>query len=165
MNGVRFAEGLKVLPVLAPIALTTSEVNCAAVDLNYSHWCTFLVSGGVMTSDSTDTVTITVEAATSETTAATDTAIAFSYRLSAAVNTDTMGAIASATATGYAFTATSDNKTVVVDVDPAVVGAVGADYRFARVVLTPNAEHGGSIISVVALLEPRYPGNSIPSST
>ncbi len=165
MAKIRYAEGLKVLPVLAPVALTTSEVNCAAVDMNVNQWATFLVSFGVMTSDATDTVTVTVEAATSATTAATDTAIAFKYRLSAAVATDTMGDITDATTAGVAVTATSDAKTLVIDVNPDSLPAVGDDFTFLRVVLTPSAEHGGSVISAVAVLEPRYPGNDAPSST
>lgn len=164
MNSARYAQGLKMLPVLAPVALTTSAVSCQSVDMDQNHWATFLVSFGVMTSDATDVITVTVEASTASATAATDTAIAFKYRLSAAVGTDTMGAISDATTAGVAITATSDNKMLVIDVDAAVLPAVGDDFKFLRVVLTPSAEHGGSIISAVALLEPRYPGNTIPDS-
>ena len=165
MAKIRFAEGLKVLPVLAPVALTTSAVSCESVDMNVNHWATFLLSAGVMTSDATDTVTVTVEASTASATAATDTAIAFSYRLSSAVATDEMGDITACAATGYAWAATLDAKVLVIDVDPAALPAVGADVTFVRVVLTPNAEHGGSIFSCVACLEPRYPSNDAPSST
>jgi hypothetical protein len=165
MAKIRYAEGLKVLPILAPVALTTSAVTCAGVHMDVNQWATFLISFGVMTSDATDTVTVTVEASTSGSTAATSTAIAFKYRLSAAVATDTMGTITDATAAGVAVTATSDAMMLVVDVNPDALPAVGEDATWLHVTLTPSAEHGGSIISAVAVLEPRYPANLAPSST
>jgi hypothetical protein len=42
---------------------------------------------------------------------------------------------------------------------------VGEDWTWLHVTLTPSAEHGGSVVSAVAVLEPRYPANSAPSST
>lgn len=162
---IRFAEGLKVLPILAPQNIVASATASEYVDLKLANWATFVVSFGAATSDSTDTCTVTVEASTAASSNATEGAIAFSYRLSSAVATDSMGTITAATTAGVAVTATDDNKVLVIDVDPAAVAATAADRRFLRVVLTPNAEMASCNVGALAFLAPRYPGNAIPSST
>lgn len=164
-NSIRYAEGLKVLPILAPSNIVATATATEYVDLNLVHWATFVVSFGAMTSDSTDTATITLQASTAGSSNATELTAAFSYRLSAAVATDTMGAITAATTDGVAVTAADDNKVVIVDVDPASIAALGTDYRYVRLVVTPNAEMASCNVGAVAFLEHRYPGNSIPSST
>jgi hypothetical protein len=166
MNGVRYAELVKPLPILAPADIVASATSTQPVDLDMANWISFWVQFGALTSDSTDTCTITVETSTGASTAATDTAIAFKYRLSAAVATDTMGAITDATASGVAVpTATDDNKGVWIDVDPSAAAAADTDAKFIRVVLTPNAEMASCVVGATAFIEHRYPGNSIPSST
>jgi len=166
--GIRYAEGLKVLPILAPVADSTS-VATSYVDLDTAQWASFLVQFGAMTSDSTDTVTITVECSTESDSNATEIQVPFKYRLSAAVDgPDAMSAITSATASGgAAFDAEDDNKLVVIDVDPASLPSLTGytDHRFLRLVLTKSAGLATNIIDVIAVLEPRYPGNAIPSST
>jgi len=164
MKGIRFAEGLKVLPILAPQNIVATATATSYIDLDLANWATFVVQFGAATSDSTDTCTVTVEASTAGSSNATEAAIAFNYRLSSAVDTDTMGAITAATATGVAVTAADDNKVLIIDVDPAAVAAT-ADQRFLRLVLTPNAEMASCNVGAVAYLEHRFPGNSIPSST
>lgn len=164
--GIRYAEGLKILPILAPADIVATATATQYVDLDKINWATFVVSlGNVASTDSTGEVVITVEASTAGTSNATEGAIAFQYRLSAAVATDTMGAITSATASGAAINNTADNVVVVIDVDPAVVAASAADRRFVRLVITPTSEITATVVGVNAFLEPRYPGNSIPSST
>jgi len=165
--GIRYAEGLKVLPILAPVADSTS-VATSYVDLDTAQWATFLVQFGAMTSDSTDTVTITVECSTESGSNATEIEVPFKYRLSSAVDTDSMGAITSATAaSGAEFDAEDDNKVAIIDVDPASLPSLDdyTDHRFLRLVLTKSASLATNIIDVIAVLEPRYPGNAIPSST
>jgi hypothetical protein len=77
-----------------------------------------------------------------------------------------MGAITAATAAGGAAVGNaSDNVVLVVDVDPAVVAASAADRRYVRLVITPTSEITSTIVGVCAILESRYPGNAIPSST
>jgi hypothetical protein len=164
MNGVRYAENVKILPVLTPANITATATASSYVDLNMSNWCSFLCYFGAMTSDSTDIVTVTVEASTAGSSNATEAAIAFKYRLSAAVDTDTMGDITSATTAGVAVTATDDNKVLWIDVDPSAVAST-ADQRFLRLVFTPNAEMASCTVGATAFLETRYKGNSIPSST
>ena len=110
--------------------------------------------------------TVTVEASTAGSSNATEAAISFSYRLSAAVATDTMGAITAATSAGVALVTADDNKVLVIDVDPAALNSnPGADYRFLRVVVTPSSDNSVTDVGVIAVCEPRYPGNAIPSST
>ena len=165
MNKIRFAEGLKVLPVLAPQDIAATGTNTSYVDLDLLNWATWVVQFGNMTSDSTDTVTVTVEVS-SDGASSGDVTIAYTYRLSSAVDTDSMGAITAATSDGAAIVnATLDNKLVVIDVDPAAMVSSGTpyDWRWARLVLTPLGPITN--VGVVFYGEPRYPGNSIPSST
>ena len=165
MKGIRYAEGLKVLPVIAPVDTAAVAKSSESVYLREAQWVTFLVQFGNLTSDSTDTITITVESSTGSATAATDEAIAFNYRVSSAVATDSMGAITSATSDGFALTSTDDNKCVVIDVDPAYVASKDTDAQFIRVVATPSAAVAICLLSAVAVIEPRYPGNSMNSAT
>lgn len=162
MKGIRFAEGLKVLPILAPQNIVATATATEYVDLKLANWATFAVQFGAMTSDSTDICTVTVQASTAASSNATEISVAFNYRLSSAVATDSMGAITAATTAGVAVTAADDNKVLVIDVDPA---SLGGDYRFVRLVATPNAEMASCNLGAVAFLEHRFPGNSIPSST
>jgi hypothetical protein len=166
MNGIRFAENVKVLPILTPADIVATATPTSYVDLDGVNWATFLVHlGSVASTDSTGEVVITVEASTAGSSNATEGAITFNYRLSAAVNTDTMGAITAATVAGAAINNTADNTVVIIDVDPSVVAASAADRRFVRLVITPTAEITATVVGATAILDTRYKGNSIPSST
>ncbi len=164
MAKIRFAEGLNVLPVLAPIAFTTSAIDTEPVDMNINQWVTFLCNFGAMTSDSTDTVTVTVICSSVET-SATGEEIPFNYRLSSAVDTDNMGAITAGTTDGVVITAEDDAKVLVIDVNPDIIPGKKSDGRWVSLVLTPSAEMASGVVGVIAVTEPRYPGNDIPSST
>lgn len=164
--GIRYAEGLKVLPLLEPKDIVATATASAYLDCDLLNWVTILVSfGAIASTDSTGEVVVTVEASTAGSSNATEGAIAGSYRLSAAVATDTMGAITAFTASGFAVGNASDNVTAVIDIDPAVVAASAADRRFVRVVVTPTSEITSTLVGITAICEPRYPGNTIPSST
>ena len=165
MAKIRYAEGLKVLPILAPADITTTQTNSEPVYLREAQWVTFMVQLGAMTSDSTDVVVITVESSTGQSTAATDEGIAFNYRLASAVATDSMGAITAATSDGVTLTATDDNKLLVIDVDPAYVAGKDTDATYLRVVATPTSDVASLIIGMTVVIEPRYPGNSMNSAT
>lgn len=166
MKGIRYAEGLKILPILAPADIVATATATQYVDLKLVNWATFLVTfGAVASTDSTGAAVVTLQASTAGTSNATEVSVAFPYRLSAAVATDTMGALATATTAGASVGQADDNKVLVVDVDPAVIAAQGADYRYVRLMVTPTAEVTSTIVSAVAVLEHRFPGNSIPSST
>lgn len=164
--GVRYAQGMQPLNLLAPQDIVATATASAYFDLNLSNWLTVYVPfGAIASTDSTGEVVVTVEASTAGSSNATEGAIAFQYRLSSAVATDSMGAITSATTAGVAVGQADDNKFLVIDVDPAAV-ATTADRRFVRVVITPTAEITSTVVGgVIAIAEPRYPGNAIPSST
>lgn len=165
MKDIRFGENLKPVMVLAPQNIVATATATAYSDLKLAQHLTYIVSLGAMTSDSTDTVTITLECSTAGSSNATEVATGFKYRLSSAIGTESYGAISSATSDGVALAADSaDTKILLVDVDPAAIANVGADYRFVRLVATPNAEMGSCFIGANAFVEPRYAGNAIPSS-
>lgn len=165
MKSLRYGENVNVLPILAPVDAVATAVQSQYVDLKYVQHATLLVNFGNLTSDSTDGVTVTLQASTAGSSNATELTVAFPYRLLSAVATNTAGAITNATTDGVAVTAADDNKALLIDVDPAVIANLGADYRYIRLVCTPNAEAGISLVGATAFLEPRYAGNAIPSST
>lgn len=164
--GIRFAEKLKILPVLTPVSST--DGGSEFVDLEEVQWLSFLVSFGAMTSDSTDTIAFTVECSTAQTTDATTVLAPFRYRLSSAVATDSMGAITAITSTeSCSITATDDGKVLLIDVDPAEIPSISSytAHKYARLSYDFSAEFATNIIGAVAIIEPRYPGNSMNSAT
>ena len=166
---LRFEEKLQVFPVLAPADITTSATGSQYVDLKGAHWCTFMVNFGAITGDTTainDTVGITVEASTAASSNATEAAIPFKYRLSSAVAAYSQGAITAATSDGAQVAASNDNTTLFVEVNPdALPVNPGADFRFVRLVITPGSATTSLVVGAQVALEPRYPGNAIPSAT
>jgi hypothetical protein len=149
---LRYAEKMKVLPILAPADIAATATATQYVDLDQAHWATFAVQFGAVTNS---TIAVTVECSTAASSNATEQAIAF----------NSIGAITAATTTGAALAATDDNKTLLIDLDPSAVAALGADFQFARVVVTPATDNTAVLVGAIAYLEPRYPGNSIASAT
>jgi hypothetical protein len=163
MNQFKFAEGLKVLPILAPADIVAAATASQYVNISKANWATFVVQFGALTAS---TGTITVEASTAGSSNSGEAAIPFKYRLSSAVGTDSLGAITAASSAGASIAATDDNKVLVIDVDPAALPAnPGADYKYLRVVVTPASDNTAYVVGAVAYLHPRYPGNSISSAT
>jgi len=163
MKSIQFAENHKIQPILGPVDTVATAVATSYVDLKNMQWATFLVDFGVIT---TGTATLTVEASTAASSNATEAAIPFKYRLSGAVNTDSMGAITSATSAGVSITASDDNKTLVIEVDPAALPAnPGADFRFLRLVASPTTDMTVFILGATFVGAPRFAGNAIPSVT
>jgi len=164
-HGLKFMEGYKVLPLVAPVDITATATATPYFDLDKLNWATLAIHWGAVTA--CDLSTVTLEVSTAAASNATEVAIGFQYRLSVAVDTDdsAAGTITTATSTGVANTATDDGKVLFVEVDPQAVAAVGTDYRFCRAVITPDAGTGAQIVGVVMFGEPRYPGNAIPSAT
>ncbi len=168
MKDLRYVMNKNVIPVLAPQNIVATATSTQYVDLNLAHGVDFLVQFGGMTSDSTDTATVTLEAnAVSDTTSSdnSETTLAFNYRLSPALGTNTgYGSVTAATASGVAITATDDNKILYIKVDPSAVASAGS-YRFVRLTITPNAEMASCNLAAIAFVEPRYSGDTIPSSS
>jgi hypothetical protein len=168
-GNLRFSEGLKVIPLLSPVAYTSTALDTEYVDMKLNHWATFLVHFGATTSDSSDTVTVTV-VCSSVSTSATGDGIPFSYRLSGMFEEDNFGAITQATSDGVALTASTDpslsftDRTLMISVNADDLPAKKSDGRFLSLVITPTAD-GAGLVEVTCITEPRYPGNDIPSST
>jgi len=160
MAKTRFAEGMKILPILTPIDITETTTSTAIVDLKTANWATLAFHFGAITCDAP---TVTVLASTAATTASA-TAISFSYRLSSplATDTDTWGAITAASTTGVGLAVTDDSTLLLIDVDPSVVAAEGADKRFIRGLVTVTGGSTACVVGAVAYIETRYPGNSQP---
>jgi hypothetical protein len=166
---IRFGENEKLLPVLAPVAVTTTAVMSQYVKVSEAQWATFEVGFGLVgSSNDTDVYTVTVECSTANTSNATEVAIDFRYRLTAAVGTDSMGAITTASTAGASVKAeTDETKTMLIEVDPAALPAALTDGKYLRVVITPpTADTDATAVCYVsAILDPRYPGNAMRSAT
>ena len=161
---LRFMEGMKVLPILAPASIVTDDtINTSYVDLNHANWCTLAIHFGVITCD---TPAVTLECSTVGSSNATEVAIGFQYRLSTAVDTDdtAAGTITTATSTGVSVAASDDGKVLFIELDPSAVAGVAADMRWVRAVIDPVDASVG-IAGAVAYIETRYPGNATISST
>ena len=162
----RYAEKLHIVPVFSPAGTTT--FLSYAVGLKNSHWVTFLINLGVMTSDSTDIGTVTVIATDTlgNTTDAQDVAVPFTYRLSGVVGTDEdWGDITAATASGMTFNATDDGKSIIIDVDPASIPVLHSTAKGVQVLIDAAGLISNVATSITALIEDRYPQNEHLSST
>lgn len=168
MTNKLYNENMKVLNLLAPQDIVATATASAYINVqDAAGTIQFDVPfGAIASTDSTGEVALTVEASTAGSSNATESAIAFKYRLSAAVATDSMGALASATATGVAVAEDDDNKIMHLFVEPSQLAAVGADYKYLRVVITPTAEITSTIVGgVIARFVDRYAQASQLSST
>jgi hypothetical protein len=154
----RYAEKLHIVPVFSPAGTTT--FLSYAVGLENSHWVTFLINLGVMTSDSSDTGTVTVIATDTlgNTSDAQDVAVPFSYRLSGVMGTnEDWGDITAATASGMTFSAVDDGKSIVIDVDPASIPVLHSTAKGVRIAVDGTGLITQAGIAVNALVEDRYP--------
>ena len=173
MGKFRFAQGLKVQPVLGPVDTAAVAAVTAFVDCDLLNWLTFVVPFGNMTSDDCDIITITVRCSTEDTSATTEPmALDFWYRVTSAVATDSTTDIIAGTSDGIGTSddginaANLDNKVLIIDVDPSVVAAKAATSGGNRWVSVNFAPTGPiTILGAIAVGETRYPGNNIPSST
>jgi hypothetical protein len=169
----RFAEKLNIQPVLKAQAFTTAAtvLNSAYSRLAQAHWLTYVVPlGDFGTTASSDNVTFTVECSTAAASNATEVNVPFKYRISGKPDANSMGAITQAVSTdGFAVSgalAAQNGAILVIDVDPSEAYAAHAqtDSVFVRLVATFSADVTGAL-SAHAVIEPRYPGNAIPSAT
>lgn len=153
----RYAEKLHIVPVFAPAGSTSFLTY--AVSLKNSHWVTFLINMGVMTSDSSDVATVTVIATDTmgNTSDANDVAIPFDYRLSAIVSDDDWGDKTTATASGMTFSGADDGKAIVIDVNPDSIPALMPTAKGIRISVDGTNLITTAGISVFALIEDRYP--------
>ncbi len=166
-----YGEKLNIFPIKAPAA-TTADSNSSWVNLKNVQDIEFLVSWGDMESstDYFDVYVYSTTSATSGTTNSNDYALPFDYRLSSAVGTNAWGAItAVSTATGYArVTAASDNRALLISLDPAVVYSHDSDAQYVYVSIDANAAAATDTnyaLGITAIIKPRYPQNENLSSS
>jgi hypothetical protein len=162
MNGIRFAEGLQVVPLYAP-QTTTADIESAQVKLENMQWLTFLVSVGSLVGDTTALWNIAIKSTTEAGTGSTnsnDYALPFKYRL-ATLGVDDWGDItAVTTATGYVqFNGTAGNVNYIIDVDPSDIAKHDSDatYVYVDIDITADAATDACYMSIVGVFEPRYP--------
>ncbi len=160
VNGVRFAQGLKPIQVLAPQDISETATGTSFVNVKQANWLTFYVQIGVITGDSVD---ITVEVAPVNTDTGTETACAFRYIKTAAIDTNTYGSVtAVAAGSGISLVAASDdNKLLIIDVDPADMQTALATAKYCRVLITPaTSSVSACLVNAIAILEPKYATSS-----
>ena len=161
-----FAEKLQIVPLRIPQATTTAEVTLPGVRLRNSQWLSFLCYWGALTSDSTDIGIVRVYSSTAATSTAGETAIPFKYRLSSAVGGDQWGAITQAVAAdGVTFTAEDDNKSLLIEVDPASIARLDSDAEYAYLKVDGSGLITNPVFGAHVIIQPRYPQNANLTST
>ena len=156
MKGTRFGIDERVVPVLAPQDITSTDTDTSWVDLKGVLHATFLTFFGNIAATSADQgVVVTLLCATGAATTG-EVALAFNYRLSGAVATDTLGDITAATSSGVTVATTDDNSLLYIDVDPAALEAALADGRFVRLNIAPDAGGSATLIAGLCVIENAY---------
>lgn len=166
---IKYTNKLQVVPLLRNVADVSTDAaagsKTAHVRLRNMQWLSFLINWDHI-ADSTSGFTVTAWSSTHQTTtAAGDTALPFKYRVSSAIGTDAWGAITAVTtgATGATVTGSStDNRLMLVDVDPAVIPALDGNalYAYLRIVNISDESTNVENMTVVGIFEPRYPQNA-----
>lgn len=146
-----FGERTHVVPVLASVDLGSSTTGTDVINAGVNHWIQFIVDVGAITGNAKvyveecDNVTPSTPTATAK----------WSYRLTSAVGTDSVGDITAGSASGITLTdGTDENKTMIIDVDPA---ALTAGFPYVRLNIDPGSV---LLVGVTALCYPRYPQNA-----
>jgi len=155
-----------VVMLMAPQDIAGTATASTYLDLKTANDCMiYVMVGGITASaDQTAGPVITIQASTAAASNATETNYEFLYRLSGAVESNTWTAPASATA-GVDLTVTGDDKILAIKVDPAGVAALGADFRYVRVVVTPGTGGATCLVSVMAAIDTRYKQTTFVSAT
>ena len=155
-----------VVMLMAPQDIAGAATASTYLDLKTANDCMIyvMVGGITATADQTTGPVVTIQASTAAASNATETNYEFLYRLSGAVQSNTWTDPASATA-GVDLTVTGDNKILAIKVDPAGVAALGADFRYVRVVVTPDTSGETCLVSVMAAIDTRYKQTTFVSAT
>ena len=155
-----------VVMLLAPQDIAGNATASTYLDLKTANDCMIyvMVGGITATADQTTGPVVTIQASTAAASNATETNYEFLYRLSGAVQSNTWTAPASATA-GVDLTVDGDDKILAIKVDPAGVAALGADFRYVRVVVTPDTSGATCLVSVMAAIDTRYKQTTFVSAT
>lgn len=165
--GIRFAQGLQVVPLVTPAVLADGE--SAHVKVENMQWLSFLINFGTITA-STDAVKFSIYSTTNAagSTNSNDTALPFWYRLSSAVGTDDWGDVTYVSTGSDGVTVTgSDDMLLILDLDPAIIPSKddGATHVYVDYDVTITATDTAPIVSIIGVFEPRYPQVEQKSST
>lgn len=153
-----------IVPILAPQDITNAETACSFVNVKNAQRLAFMVFfGALTTATATDTVVVTVECATAD--GAAEEAIPFNYRLSGALGTNTWGAVTTAASGGATIASTDDNTILWIEVDLSTVTAENEDAYLVRPFLSTPADMAATLVSAVAIIEPRYKQTTYISAT
>ena len=155
-----------VVMLMAPQDIAGTATASTYLDLKTANDCMIyvMVGGITATADQTTGPVVTIQASTAAASNATETNYEFLYRLSGAVQSNTWTDPASATS-GVDLTVTGDDKILAIKVDPAGVAALGADFRYVRVVVTPDTSGATCLVSVMAAIDTRYKQTTFVSAT
>ena len=155
-----------VVMLMAPQDIAGTATASTYLDLKTANDCMIyvMVGGITATADQTTGPVVTIQASTAAASNATETNYEFLYRLSGAVQSNTWTDPASATG-GVDLTVTGDDKILAIKVDPAGVAALGADFRYVRVVVTPDTSGATCLVSVMAAIDTRYKQTTFVSAT
>jgi hypothetical protein len=163
MSASTFVMYDNIVPLLAPVDITTTVTATAYVDLKYAHRAGILCTiGNIHSGTATDIGTVTVEGATAP--GGTEAAIAFKYRLAGAVGANTWGNVTTASASvGVDFAITDDNKALWIELDPADLAA--SDYRYVRVKFSDDPDLANWVVGAYAFLQTRFKQHTHLSAT
>lgn len=155
-----------VVMLLAPQDIAATATASTYLDLKTANDCMIyvMVGGITATADQPTGPVVTIQASTAAASNATETNYEFLYRLSGEVQSNTWTDPASATA-GVDLTVNGDDKILAIKVDPAGVAALGADFRYVRVVVTPDTNGATCLVSVMAAIDTRYKQTTFVSAT
>ncbi len=158
MKAMRFGEGLHLVSQISPVDIVATDVDSPMMNISNCHWVTWLVHLGTITSD---TLNITIEINDTNTTVSAVTANGY-YRFTAAVGNDSYETAAGSTfdTLGVTITASDDDKILIIDYDPTE----NPDYNWVHLQLVTAGSMAACEVSVIAVLEQRYP-QEYPIST
>ena len=136
-----------VVMLMAPQDIAGNATASTYLDLKTANDCMiYVMVGGITTASADQTAgpVVTIQASTAAASNDTETNYEFLYRLSGAVQSNAWTAPASAT---------------------AGVAALGADFRYVRVVVTPDTSGETCLVSVMAAIDTRYKQTTFVSAT
>ena len=137
--GIKYADGLHVVPVLAPVATTEDGLVSARVKLTNMNWVSFLITLGAISTASTGAVKVSLFTSSGNASTAL-TEHDFEYRISSGVGADGWGAVTAVPSTDSLEIGAEDGtKAVIIDADPAKLLAADAGARYVGLSIDTSA--------------------------
>ena len=157
MDSLKYGMNTHIIPVFAPLDLVANDFTTTHIKVTNALSITYLVSFGVIT---TDTATLTVECSSAATTTSAS-AIPFTYRLTGDTASDTYGDVTTCDTDGVLITASYDNMLMMVDVNMSHVADTAS---YVALSFVTESSMSVCLVSAVALVQTRY-GQYDPLST